>query len=42
MYTDPNNISNLVARMEKSGLIERIPFPEDKRQKITYDQPQWE
>ena len=32
MYTDPNNISNLVARMEKSGLIERIPFPEDKRQ----------
>ena len=36
MFTDPNNITGLMGRMEKMGLLERRPDAYDRRKKLLY------
>jgi len=36
MFTDPNNITGLMGRMEKLGLLERRPDASDRRKKLLY------
>ncbi len=36
MFTDPNNIAGLMARMERMGLIERRADVEDRRKKLVF------
>jgi DNA-binding MarR family transcriptional regulator len=36
MFTDPNNITGLMGRMEKLGLLERRPDATDRRKKLLY------
>ena len=36
MFTDPNNIAGLMARMERMGLIERRADVADRRKKLVF------